>query len=183
MTAGRHHSWRKVAVKLGLPYKKGVAVDLATGTGDFSFELLHYESIDEVVSGFARNIIFHYNKDNSIYKNDYAYVLAERESLSIEKLQYALVLAEKAVEMEPENSAYLDTLGWVNFKLGFYKKAQKYLEKSLKMNNGNPVILEHLADIYTKVNRFSDAIILYEKILSIDSENQKIKNKINKIYE
>ena len=129
------------------------------------------------------NNIIQYNKDNSIYKNDYAYVLAERESLSTEKLQYALVLAEKAVEMEPENSAYLDTLGWVNFKLGFYKKAQKYLEKSLKMNNANPVILEHLADIYTKVNRFSDAIILYEKILSIDSENQKIKNKINKIYE
>jgi hypothetical protein len=51
------------------------------------------------------------------------------------------------------------------------------------MNNGNPVILEHLADIYTKVNRFSDAIILYEKILLIDSENQKIKKKINKIYE
>ena len=83
------------------------------------------------------NNIIQYNKDNSIYKNDYAYVLAERESLSIEKLQYALVLAERAVEMEPENSAYLDTLGWVNFKLGFYKKAQKYLEKSLKMNNGN----------------------------------------------
>ena len=50
MTAGRHHSWRKLAVKLGLPYKKGVAVDLATGTGDFSFELLNYESIDEVIS-------------------------------------------------------------------------------------------------------------------------------------
>ena len=50
MTAGRHHSWRKLAVKLGLPYKKGVAVDLATGTGDFSFELLNYEAIDEVIS-------------------------------------------------------------------------------------------------------------------------------------
>ena len=129
------------------------------------------------------NNIIEDNIDNSMCKNDYAYVLAERELLSNKKLQYALVLAQKAVEMEPENSAYLDTLGWVNFKLGFYKKAQQYLEKSLKINNENPVILEHLADIYTKINRFSDAIVLYEKILLIDSENQNIKNKINKIYE
>tara|TARA_B100001250_G_scaffold401360_1_gene413159 strand:- start:116 stop:1660 length:1545 start_codon:yes stop_codon:yes gene_type:complete len=129
------------------------------------------------------NKIIQDDKYNSIYKNDYAYVLAEREVLSTEKLQYALELSEKAVQMEPENPAYLDTLGWINYKLGFYKKAQKYLEKSFKINSVNPVILEHLADIYAKINKFSDAIVLYEKILVIDSENQNIKDKINKIYE
>ena len=50
MTAGRHHNWRKIAIKIGLSTEKGVAIDLASGTGDFSFELLKYDLIDKVVS-------------------------------------------------------------------------------------------------------------------------------------
>ena len=50
MTAGRHHYWRRIAVKIGLSDEKGIAVDLAAGTGDFSFELLKYNLIDQVVS-------------------------------------------------------------------------------------------------------------------------------------
>ena len=56
-------------------------------------------------------------------------------------------------------------------------------ESSLNINNNNPVILEHLGDIYVKLNKSSEAVNIYEKVLSIDSDNQLIKDKINKIYE
>lgn len=50
MTAGRHHYWRKTAVNSLIIDKNGIAVDLAAGTGDFSFELLKLDTVDQVVS-------------------------------------------------------------------------------------------------------------------------------------
>ena len=67
--------------------------------------------------------------------------------------------------------------------MGTYHKAEEYLEKSLSINDNNPVILEHLGDIYVKLKKSSEALNIYEKVLSIDSENQLIKDKIQKFYE
>ena len=45
------------------------------------------------------------------------------------------------------------------------------------------VILEHLGDIYLKLKNSKKAVNVYEKVLQIDSDNQLIKDKINKINE
>jgi tetratricopeptide (TPR) repeat protein len=143
-----------------------------------------YESRDNTYLSDSLFInIIEGNNNNYIWKNDYAYILSERDELSVDKLNFALQLAEMAVETEPDNAAFLDTIGWINYRLGFYDEAKYYLEKSLNINDKNPVILEHMADIYAKINRHSDALNLYKKILKIDSENIKIKNKINQLYE
>ena len=115
--------------------------------------------------------------------NDYAYILSEREQSSIDDLNFALKLAENAISIEPDNAAFLDTIGWIYFKLGTYRKAKEYLEKSLSINDNNPVILEHLGDIYLKLNKSIKAVNIYEKVLQIDADNQLIKDKINKINE
>ena len=65
--------------------------------------------------------------------------------------------------------------------MGTYHKAEEYLEKSLSINDNNPVILEHLGDIYVKLNKSSEAVNIYEKVLSIDSDNHLVIDKIHKI--
>jgi tetratricopeptide (TPR) repeat protein len=62
-----------------------------------------------------------------------------------------------------------------------YQKAEEFIEKSLNYNEDNPVILEHLGDIYVKMNKTIEAINIYEKLLEKDSNNQLIRNKLDKI--
>ena len=123
------------------------------------------------------------DENDAVGHNDYAYILSEREQSSVDDLNFALELAENAISIEPDNAAFLDTIGWIYFKLGTYRKAEEFIEKSLSINDNNPVILEHLGDIYLKLNKSTEAVSVYEKILQIDSENQAIKDKINEIYE
>ena len=123
------------------------------------------------------------DKNDAVRRNDYAYILSERDKISPEELSFALELATNAIAIEPDNAAFLDTIGWIYYKLSTYQKAEEYLEKSLSINDNNPVILEHLGDIYVKLNKSVEAVIIYEKVLSIEPDNQLIKNKINKIYE
>ena len=123
------------------------------------------------------------DENDAVGHNDYAYILSEREQSSVDDLNFALELAENAISIEPDNAAFLDTIGWIYYKLGTYRTAEEYLEKSLSINDNNPVILEHLGDIYLKLKKSAEAVNIYEKVLQIDSENQLIKDKINKINE
>jgi len=107
--------------------------------------------------------------------NNYAYSLVER-GIELEK---ALDLASKAIELEPNNASYLDTIGWIYYKKNNFKKAQSFIEESLKINNDNAVVLEHLGDVLMKINKTSDAINLYKQALSIDKSNQRLKGKVS----
>ena len=127
-----------------------------------------------------KNLILQNNND-AVGLNDYAYIISERNYTSLKELNYALELAERAISMEPDNAAFLDTIGWIYYKMGTYEKAQKYLEKSLKINKDNPVILEHMGDIYHKLDASDEALLLYEKALLKDTNNKTIQDKINQI--
>jgi tetratricopeptide (TPR) repeat protein len=66
-----------------------------------------------------------------------------------ENLDKALELLLKAVKMEPENAAYLDSLGWVYFRLGRFPEAQKYIQKAVDLSEEPDAVLhEHLGDVF-----------------------------------
>ena len=144
---------------------------------------LMYEEMDDTMRSDSLFLHMVQDNNNAVGQNDYAYILSEREGTSLKKLYYALELAENAIALEPGNAAFLDTLGWIYYKLGTYQKAEEYLQKSLSINDHNPVILEHLGDIYIKLNKSTEALEMYQKVLVINSENQLVKDKINRIYE
>jgi tetratricopeptide (TPR) repeat protein len=123
------------------------------------------------------------NKNDAVWQNDYAYILSDREEISVKDLNYALELSKYAIAIEPDNTAFLDTVGWIYYKLGTYQKAEEYIQKSLNINDDNPVILEHMGDIYVKLHRLIEALAIYQKVISIDPNNQMVKDKINKINE
>ena len=59
-------------------------------------------------------------------------------------LDDALILIEKALSQEPDNAAYLDSLGWVYYKKKDYKKAYKYITKAVEIMPEEKELQEHL---------------------------------------
>ena len=75
--------------------------------------------------------------------NNYAYSLVEREK----DIEFALELAQNAIRLEPKSAAYLDTIGWIYFKMNDYDEALRYIRESLSIDSGNATIQGHLDQI------------------------------------
>jgi tetratricopeptide (TPR) repeat protein len=94
------------------------------------------------------------------------------------KLQEARGLIEKAVKLEPKNPAYLDSLGWVLFKLGQPSEA---LPNILKASEFSPepdaTIYDHLGDIYAALNQRDKAREAWQKSLSVEA-NEAVEKKL-----
>jgi tetratricopeptide (TPR) repeat protein len=113
---------------------------------------------------------------NALVNNNYAYSLSER-GLQLER---ALRMVKIAIDAEPENSSYLDTVGWIYFKMGNYDEAKTYVEKAIEIGGEKPVLLEHLGDIVFMIGEKPLAMQLWEKAFNLDKSNSKLKDKIDK---
>jgi len=89
-----------------------------------------------------------------------------------QKLDESLIMIKKAVEMEPANAAYLDSLGWAYFKLGKYDLAEDNLTKAAQHMGTDPTVQEHLGDLYQKTGRLKLAATHWER--SLDEWNKTI---------
>ena len=108
--------------------------------------------------------------------NSLGYVYAEGG----ENLSEAEDLIKKALLAEPDNGAYIDSLGWVYFKKDLTDKAIEQLEKASALLS-DPVIYEHLGEAYLK-NGFPDkAGSAWEKSLELDSGQEKVREKLNRL--
>lgn len=85
--------------------------------------------------------------DDTSVLNYLGYMLVENDM----KLEEAGELLERAVSLEPYNGAFQDSLGWLYFKKGEYEKAERHLSKANRLETSDPVILEHLGDLYTSL--------------------------------
>ncbi|HOI29594.1 MAG TPA: tetratricopeptide repeat protein [Melioribacteraceae bacterium] len=113
---------------------------------------------------------------NALILNNYAYSLAERGV----RIDEALEWSSNAVNIEPENPSYLDTLGWIYFRLNDFEKARSYIEKSLKYENNSGTVLDHLGDVYYKLGDKPKALEFWKKALDVEPNNNKFKEKIEK---
>ena len=91
--------------------------------------------------------------DNASALNYLGYMFADRSV----HLEEAHDLIQKALDLEPNNGAYLDSLGWVYYRQEKLELAAKYLERSLKQYEDDPVVHTHLGDVYFKQGRVTDA--------------------------
>ena len=104
--------------------------------------------------------------DDATALNNLGYFLAERG----ERLQEALEMTKRAVRAEPANPYYLDSLGWVYFKLGQLDEAERHLNDALRRNPRSVAIHEHLGDLHQKRGRTEDARASWRKALSYSVE-------------
>jgi len=106
--------------------------------------------------------------------NNFGYSLAER-GLQLER---ALQMSLQAIEAEPNNESYLDTVGWVYFKLGRYEEAQKYISKAIGAGRASATVYEHMGDIHYKLGEKKKAEQFWKQSLEMNSANQGLKDKI-----
>jgi len=119
------------------------------------------------------------SRDNSALPtlmNNYSYLLSENDG----DLKKALDLVRQAISVEPENSSFLDTFGWVHFKLGNLDLALTNIRKSISKDPENAEVLDHLGEVYLKMGNVDLAIESWENALKNDKENESIKEKLNK---
>jgi tetratricopeptide (TPR) repeat protein len=101
--------------------------------------------------------------------NNLGYLWARRG----ENLDQARALIEKAVQLEPKNAAFLDSMGWVLLKLNRPGEGLDYLLKAIE-NSSRPdaSLYDHLGDIYAALNQLDNAAVAWRKSLSLEPNPQ-----------
>lgn len=116
--------------------------------------------------------------DDPLTNNNYAYYLSEQEGGNLKK---AKLMSEKSLEAEPDNSAYLDTYGWIQYKLGNYELALEFILKSIDTGKASAEVFEHLGDIYIMLGRMDDALDAYNKSVELEPGRQSSIERIESI--
>ena len=87
------------------------------------------------------------------------------------RLEEALEMIQRAVELDPWNGAFLDSLGWVYFQMGRYDEARAPLESAAREFPADAVILEHLGDLYRELGESDLARSAWSQALDQDPED------------
>jgi tetratricopeptide (TPR) repeat protein len=93
----------------------------------------------------------------------------------------AVRLIQRALAQEPDNGAFLDSLGWAYYRLGRLAEARNQLERAAAVSGGDPVIHEHLGDVYKDMQLKELAREQYKKSLAADSTNQRVRAKLSSL--
>lgn len=104
--------------------------------------------------------------DNSTALNNLGYFLTERK----ERLDDALGFIQRAVNIDPTNGSFLDSLGWLYFQMGKLPEAKKYLEQAAIYEHQSATIREHLGDLYEKLGDKAKAKQYWEAALKLSNE-------------
>jgi tetratricopeptide (TPR) repeat protein len=116
--------------------------------------------------------------NDSAAQNYLGYMWADRGI----RLEEARDLLEKAVAREPRNGAYLDSLGWVYFRLGRLEKAEGYLAAAKERDPDDPTIEEHLGDLSERQGDDQKAAAHWERALELKHEEpEKVRQKLSRL--
>jgi len=82
------------------------------------------------------------------------------------------MLIERAVAAEPENAAYLDSLGWAHFRQQNFPEAIKFLKQANELRPDDGVLLEHLGDAYFGDQQKKKGIANWKKALDFYQQDE-----------
>ena len=111
--------------------------------------------------------ILNHDPDNAPALNYLGYMLAERGV----RLDESVNFLKKALQIEPENGSYLDSLGWAYFKADKLDLAEDNLRKAADQLKTNSVIQEHYGEVLFKLGRYDDAIAAWTRALAGDGSD------------
>ena len=98
--------------------------------------------------------------------NYLGYMLADRG----ERLDEAVALVERALSIDPDNGAYLDSLGWALFKQKKVAQAEPLLRRASEQAPANSVVQDHYGDVLWASGRHADAVAAWRRALRGDRE-------------
>jgi Flp pilus assembly protein TadD len=114
---------------------------------------------------------------NALLLNNYSYSLSQR-NIELEK---ALEMVTLALEIDPDNGAYLDTKGWIYYQLKDFEKALFYIQKALDSREESAEVLEHMGDVYYQMGEMNQAKIFWQRALEKDPKNSELAQKIKEL--
>jgi len=94
----------------------------------------------------------------------------------------AVDLIVRALRQDPENGAYLDSLGWAYYRLHRLEEARAQLERAARLTGGDPVVLEHLGDVYKDLALKDLAKEQYRLSLAADPGNTRVQGKLEALH-
>ncbi len=160
--------------------KKAIVLDSSKDTYYFylAIALEKSKKIDEAIKNLERAL--EKNPGSSKINNYLGYLYADNNI----KLERSLFLINRALSVEPENGAYMDSLGWAYFRQGKYNLAlKKLLEAEKKLDESkspDAVVYDHIGDAYLKHSKTDKALEYWEKSLKL-KEEKKVREKINNL--
>jgi len=118
--------------------------------------------------------------DNGTAWNYLGYMLIDFDQDIDRGIEYV----QKALRIEPNNPAFLDSLGWGYYKKKDFKKALEYLQRAVAAMDDDPTNYGHLGDTYRSLGQNHEARDQYEKALPLQTEataRERLENKIREL--
>jgi len=137
--------------------------------GDSYYNMKDFEKSDS-----AYNKVLEINPNNELILNNYSYYL----SLRGEHLDKAKEMSIKLMRLNSDELAYLDTYGWVQFKLENYKEAKRVFEKIIDSNKASADNYDHYGDVLYMLGDIENAKIQWIKAKELDKNTLNIDKKI-----
>jgi tetratricopeptide (TPR) repeat protein len=91
------------------------------------------------------------------------------------KLEEAIAMVKKAVELRPNDGYIIDSLGWAYYQMGRFEEAVEHLERAVELKAGDPIIAEHLGDAYWKTGRQLEAKFQWQHAKDNEPEPEDLK--------
>ena len=135
------------------------------------------EKFDEAEARFEK--VLELEPDSAATLNYLGYMLADRGVSLDQSLDYV----KRALEQDPHNGAYLDSLGWVYFKMGRLDLAEDSLLKALKSLRLTGVVYDHLGDVYFEKGDHEQAVAYWRKALDQEDDELEKDDVVRKIEE
>ena len=168
---------RAVQLKLADVYVKGRKFDDAAKALDAAEKLSDAQE-EKIDVWFQRGAMFERQKnvaaaeaefrkvlavmpDNPATLNYLGYMLTDRNL----KLPEALAMIQRAVDRDPNNGAYLDSLGWVYYRLGKLPEAEDNMRRAVELTPHDPTMRDHYAEVLFKASKVREAIAQWEASL------------------
>jgi tetratricopeptide (TPR) repeat protein len=123
--------------------------------------------------------VINFNSKHASALNYLGYMWADRGV----RLNESLGLIKRAVAIEPNNGAFLDSLGWVYFKMGKIEQAEAYLVQALGRVRRDPTIYEHLGDLYYQKGAYLKAHTAWKRSISYGQDEEEIQKVAKKVEE
>ena len=158
-------------------FNRALAINPKSRNVLHSLAIIYDKTIQWSQSDSIYNELIHSDSTDAQALNNYSYSLVERG----EKLDIALAMSKKAISLSPKSSAYLDTYGWIHFKIGNIDSALAYIRKSVEIEDTNAVVLEHFGDVLIKNAEIEEAIHYFRKALEIDPNNAVLRKKLSEL--
>jgi tetratricopeptide (TPR) repeat protein len=145
-------------------------------------ELLYARSLaaekadDLVLSEKDLTTLIKQNPNDVMALNALGYTLADRTK----RTQEALKLITRALALRPDDPAIIDSMGWVQFRLGNYQKSLELLRKAYKSFRDEEVAA-HLGEVLWVMGKHDEATQILSESLKENPDSQVLKNTIERL--